>query len=135
MSSDTLVAPFSVDISANLVRIGDGVSDANDPSLKFYASDATNDGTLSFNDSDEFVFTGADVNLGAGILGGGLTNCDGLSDKLAWDSSTNQFVCNVDQGSGSGGSKWTDGSNVTYLTDTAEDLTVGAGDTLTAPFL
>jgi hypothetical protein len=134
VSSDTLVAPFSVDISANLLRIGDGVNDANTPSIKFYASDATNDGTISFNDSDEFEFIGGNVNLGAGILGAGLTDCDGLSQKLQWDSTLNEFVCGEDQGSGSGGSKWTDGTTATYLSNTSEDLTVGAGDTLVAPF-
>ncbi len=61
-----LVAPLSFDTSANLLRLGDGVSDTNDPSIAFYASDATNSGTLSFTDSDAFLFTGADINLAAG---------------------------------------------------------------------
>ena len=134
VSSDTLVAPFSVDVSANTVRIGDGANDANTPKLTFYASDATNDGTLQYNDSDQFEFTGGDVNLGAGILGAGLADCDGLTQKLQWDDTVNEFVCGEDQGSGSGGSKWTDGTTSIYLSDTSSDLTVGAGDTLTAPF-
>lgn len=56
VSGTTLVAPFSVDESLNEVRIGDGVSDTNDPKITFYASDATNSGTLSFADTDTFSF-------------------------------------------------------------------------------
>jgi excisionase family DNA binding protein len=61
--SDTLVAPFSVDVSNNIVRIGDGASDAFDPTLIFYASDATNNGSIAFLDTDDFNITGADLDL------------------------------------------------------------------------
>ncbi|KKW30617.1 MAG: FG-GAP repeat protein [Candidatus Uhrbacteria bacterium GW2011_GWD2_52_7] len=54
----SLVAPFSVDESLNVVRIGDGANDANDPKITFYASDATDSGTLSYADSDTFAFEG-----------------------------------------------------------------------------
>lgn len=136
VSSDTLVAPFSVDISSNTIRIGDGENDTNDPNITFYASDATNSGTLKFNDNDEFEFSGGAVNLGStGVLGAGLsTDCDGATQKLVWDSATQQFSCGTDQGSGSGGSLWTEGTNATYLTDTTDNLSAGAGDTLVAPF-
>ncbi len=56
VGSTTLTAPFSVDESSNEVRIGDGVSDVNDPKVTFYASDAVNSGTLSFADTDTFTF-------------------------------------------------------------------------------
>lgn len=61
VGSTTIAAPFSVDESANTVRIGDGTSDANDPSLTFYASDAADSGTLSFSDTDTFTFTGGNI--------------------------------------------------------------------------
>ncbi len=60
-ATDTLAAPFSVDVSANLVRIGDGVSDANTPTLAFYASNASSTGSLLYTDSDQFDFTGGDL--------------------------------------------------------------------------
>lgn len=31
-----------------------------------------------------------------GIRGGGLVDCDGLTDKLQWDSTTNKFSCSTD---------------------------------------
>ncbi|QQS39312.1 hypothetical protein IPM62_01735 [Candidatus Woesebacteria bacterium] len=61
--ADSLVAPFSVDVSTNTVRIGDGANDTNDPTLTFYASDATNSGSISYLDTDEFNFTGGGINL------------------------------------------------------------------------
>ena len=143
LGASSLTAPFSVDISANLVRIGDGADDANTPTINFFASDATDSGSLVYNDDDQFQFSGGDVLIdqtltlstgaGAGISGGGLTDCDGTTQKLVWDVTTNEFGCGTDSGSGSGGSKWTTGSSTTYLTDTASNLTVGAGDTLTSP--
>ncbi|KXK26642.1 MAG: hypothetical protein TR69_WS6001000649 [candidate division WS6 bacterium OLB20] len=82
-ASNTLVAPFSVDVSANVVRIGDGENDANTPMLAFYASDATNDGSIQFLDTDTFEFAGGDVYISGGdfllgataetIAGGGFT--------------------------------------------------------------
>jgi hypothetical protein len=48
-------------VSANLVRIGDAVSDANDPTITFYSSNANDWGNLSFTDSDEFSFSNADI--------------------------------------------------------------------------
>lgn len=67
-ANNTLVAPFSVDVAANLVRIGDGANDSNDPTIQFYASDATNSGSIVFLDSDTFEFAGADVYVSGGDL-------------------------------------------------------------------
>ncbi len=61
IGAQTLVAPFSVDVDSNIVRIGDGVNDTNDARLMFYASDATNDGTIAFRDTDLFELDGADL--------------------------------------------------------------------------
>ncbi len=61
IGGNTLASPFSVDVDGNIVRIGDGVNDTNDARLMFYASDATNDGTIAFRDSDRFELVGADL--------------------------------------------------------------------------
>lgn len=57
----SVVAPFAVIQSTNTVRIGDGADDTNAPSLIFYASDATDLGTLSYTDQDLFDFSGGNV--------------------------------------------------------------------------
>ncbi|OGM63284.1 hypothetical protein A3A76_04530, partial [Candidatus Woesebacteria bacterium RIFCSPLOWO2_01_FULL_39_23] len=145
IGANALAAPFSVDVSDNIVRIGDGGNDAFDPTINFYASDATDTGSLSYLDTDRFSFSGGDVAIGqtlilstgasAGVSGGGLVDCDGTTQKLVWDDTTEEFACGTDQGSGAGGSKWTAGSLATYLTAGDTDLSVGTGtDTLTAPF-
>jgi hypothetical protein len=64
----TLAAPFSVDADTNTVRIGDGVSDANDPKIVFYASNAADSGTLSYTDNDQFNFAGGNVLVNQNIL-------------------------------------------------------------------
>ncbi len=56
VGSSSLIAPFSIDESLNTLRLGDATSDANDPSIVFYASDASDSGTLSYADSDTFTF-------------------------------------------------------------------------------
>ena len=64
----------------------------------------------------------------SGITGGGLSaNCAGTSQKLLWNSSTNQFDCGIDQNSGGGGGSggWIDyGSTVGLQTQSAN---VGIG--------
>ena len=65
----SLVAPFSVDESLNLIRIGDGVSDANDPTITFYASNGTDSGSLSFLDEDRFNFANGNITFnGLGVM-------------------------------------------------------------------
>ncbi|MBI1908313.1 hypothetical protein HYS28_02765, partial [Candidatus Uhrbacteria bacterium] len=58
VGANALIAPFSVDDGTNTVRIGDGASDTNDPSIVMYASDAADSGTFSFTDDDRFSMTG-----------------------------------------------------------------------------
>ncbi|HAU66227.1 TPA: hypothetical protein DCW61_02670, partial [Candidatus Uhrbacteria bacterium] len=77
----TLVAPFSVDVDTNILRVGDGTSDVNDPTITFYASDATDSGSISFVDADDFLFTGGDLTFAQNTIIG-----DG-GDTLALDSS------------------------------------------------
>ncbi len=69
VGSTSIIAPFSVDESANTVRIGDGANDAVDPTLTFYASDATDTGSLSYTDEDIFNFSGGNISFtGLGTL-------------------------------------------------------------------
>jgi hypothetical protein len=49
-----------------------------------------------------------------GVSGGGLIDCEGSENKLTWDSATNKFQCEADQGSGSGTSKWTETGGLLY---------------------
>ncbi len=63
VGGSSLVAPFSVDESLNTVRIGDGANDTNDPTLTFYASDASHSGSLSYSDADVFNFSGGNVTM------------------------------------------------------------------------
>lgn len=61
VGANSLVAPFSVDESGDTVRIGDGVNDADDPAIVFYASDATNIGKFYYADTDTFTFSDGKV--------------------------------------------------------------------------
>jgi len=58
-ASNTLTAPFSVDVSANTVRIGDATA-AGNAILSLFASDGTT-GNLTYNTSDQFQFSGGDI--------------------------------------------------------------------------
>lgn len=71
VGASALLAPFSVDESLNTVRIGDGINDANDPNITFYASNGSDSGILSFTDDDRFVFTG-----GNGLFAGARLQID-----------------------------------------------------------
>lgn len=63
-------------------------------------------GTLGVNTSNLTLTTAGLLTLydtlelsggaGEGIRGGGLSDCDGLTSKLLWDSSTNKFSCGTD---------------------------------------
>jgi hypothetical protein len=65
VGATSTTAPFSVTVATNVVRIGDGTDDANDPTLTFYASDALDSGSLSYLDTDGFYFSGGSVLIGA----------------------------------------------------------------------
>ncbi len=75
-ASNTLVAPFSVDVSANLVRIGTGAT-AN-AQLDMYASDGDT-GSLTYNTSDQFSFSGGDVAIGQALSVGTTLDVTGIS--------------------------------------------------------
>jgi excisionase family DNA binding protein len=137
-------APFAVDVSANTIYLGDAAT-AGSTSVIFKSDAGGDTGTLLYNTGDQFEFSGGDVLIdqtltlstgaGAGINGGGLVDCDGATQKLVWDATTEEFACGTDGGSGSGSSKWTDNGTITYLTETSDDLIVGSDDAdAIAPF-
>ncbi len=133
-----LIAPFSIDTSANTVRIGDG-GGTTDGTLNIYANDG-DQGTLTMNTSDQLNLQGADlvvdqaldvdgqVDLGDGgdaitLNGTALTftaNSAGNDiDFTIVDNNTNSF--NIQQGAN------------TYFdvntTDGFEEITFGNGTT------
>ncbi|MFQ5492568.1 MAG: hypothetical protein ACE5DX_00190 [Candidatus Dojkabacteria bacterium] len=65
VGASSAVAPLYIDVDTNLIRIGDGASDVNDPTLTFYASDAVDSGSLIFQDDDSFFLSGGSVMIGA----------------------------------------------------------------------
>ncbi|MBI2473467.1 hypothetical protein HYV70_02865, partial [Candidatus Uhrbacteria bacterium] len=74
IGATTLTAPFSVDVDTNILRVGDGTSDTNDPTITFYASDATDSGSLSYLDTDGWFFSGGNMLVGASAETIGDTN-------------------------------------------------------------
>ena len=56
-NGDSATAPFFFNIGTNAMRIGDGTSDANDPTITFYASDASASSSISVLDGGDFEFT------------------------------------------------------------------------------
>jgi hypothetical protein len=76
VGASSLAAAFSVDVSANAVRIGTG-STAN-AGLTMYASDGDT-GTLTYNTNDEFAFSGGGLvvtQTGTTVGSNGLFNID-----------------------------------------------------------
>lgn len=63
VGNGTTTAAFSVTETTNVIRIGDGTSDANDPTINFYSSNASTTGALSYLDADTFAFTGGNFNV------------------------------------------------------------------------
>ena len=76
------------------------------------------------------IAKGIQLNSGY-IFGAGLTNCNGSSDKLIWNSSTGQFGCGADAGAGGGitaiGAQYSSfqtGSSQTLATSSSNGLTL-----------
>jgi hypothetical protein len=87
VGSSTLVAPMSVDVSANTVRIGTG-STAN-AVLSMYASDGDTGG-LSYTTNDGWAFEGGNVGIGTtnaanvlSVSAGGANDTAALSNTIA----------------------------------------------------
>jgi hypothetical protein len=91
IGNNTLTSAFSVDVSANTVRIGDGSTVPNgtsNASLQLFAeNDAT--GTLTYNTSDQFQFTGGDVAVDQGLTVGGGYGSTGVSVSSAGNIQAN----------------------------------------------
>jgi len=122
LGGSTSSSPFYMDVDTNTLRIGDGVSDANDPTLIFYASDATNSGSLSYLDADGFYFSGGDVSIGASA-----ETLDNTGFVMGGDD---MFIAGM---LGIEGNVYTDGEFITGTTLTLGDgyitqSTTGAGD-------
>lgn len=61
VGASALAAPFSIDESANTLRLGDGVNDANTPTITMYASDGTDSGSITYDDDDRWSFAGGNL--------------------------------------------------------------------------
>src|SRR5690606_772849 len=94
IGANTLDAPFSVNVSDNVVRIGDGADDTNTPTLSFFASNGVDTGSLLYTDADVFQFSGGDVAIDQALtISGGELSLTPLSSppsttegKLYYDS-------------------------------------------------
>jgi hypothetical protein len=75
-------------IGADVLSIGNSAGTIAITGVNF---DLTSSGVLTM--SEELILSAIS---GEGISGGGLTDCDGPTDKLQWDSTTNQFSCGTD---------------------------------------
>jgi len=76
------------------------------------------------------AFSLTDSSTGVGIV-----DCDGDTQALGFDTTTGRFFCGDDDSGGASGSKWTESGNLTYLTDTNNDLATGGTASTTAPFV
>jgi hypothetical protein len=80
----TLASPFSVDESANTVRIGQG--SGSNATLSLYASDGDT-GSLTYTTSDTFSFSGGNVSIGSALNVTGAVTAGSLTDGTATLSS------------------------------------------------
>lgn len=105
----TLASAFSIDVSSNITRIGDGANDANDPTLIFYASNASDSGSLQFTDNDSFFFSGGSVGIG-------VSNPGALLAIAASTTSSAQLnlASGVDPTTPNEGDIWYDGNQVKF---------------------
>lgn len=129
---------FDVDGSGNVVSSGTVTAATNETvnGIDINAGTVTDVVNLTIN-------SGGDLTIGAiGLNDAGTSNADsgaslvGTFDEFANSNSTNvqDVLDDLDSAIGAGASKWTDGGTITYLTDTAEDVAIGASNTLVAPF-
>ncbi len=84
IGGSTLASSFSVNVASNLVRIGTGAT--ADATLSLYSSTGDT-GSLSYNTSDQFVFSGGNVLVSGQLLAGStpvtLTTATGYLDADA----------------------------------------------------
>lgn len=118
VGANSLTAPFSVDVSDNIIRFGSG--SGSNATLNFYASDGDT-GSLTYTTDDAFVFGGGDLGLAASsYLNWGSTigtGGYGLRDNAGTIQFKNSGGSWADLGSGGGGSLWTNAG--TYIHPTS----------------
>lgn len=93
-------------------------------------------GDITFSGVGSSSFAGS-LSVAKGLTanswqGGGLQTCDPTTGKLVY--AAGQFSCGTDQ-AGSGSSLWTQSGNLTYLTDTNDDVAIGGSASTSAPFV
>ncbi len=131
----SLTAPFSVDESLNTVRIGDGANDTSDPTLTFYASDATDLGSLSYTDEDIFNFSGGNISFtGLGTMPsvstGSLTELSAVSTYSGTSGSTLDTIQMYGAGSSTTYSA-IEGTNTDHYVGANNNLLTISGSTAT----
>lgn len=132
----SIIAPFSVDESANTVRIGDGVNDAFDPTLTFYASDSTDTGSLSYTDEDIFNFSGGNMSFtGLGTLpsiaSNTLTELSAVSNYSGTSGSTLDTIQMYGVGSSTTYSAIENATNTDHYVGASNNLLTISGSTAT----
>ncbi|HVZ76266.1 MAG TPA: immunoglobulin-like domain-containing protein [Candidatus Paceibacterota bacterium] len=92
---------------------------------------STQAGTFGGNASSVYTFPGdlvttgtattTNLYIGGTISGANLSSCSGASDKLLWNSSTQQFSCGTDAGASGSDVNWTHFNNSGIRVTTATD--------------
>lgn len=98
IGSNTLVAPFSVDTSADIIRVGSGVG--NSGAIDLYASDGGT-GRITYTTSDSFSFTGGDTSFDQVVIlntlgaAGPTDLCINASNQISSCSSSQRYKSNI----------------------------------------
>jgi hypothetical protein len=87
-SSTISTAPFAVDVNANTIYVGDNTT-AGNTSVIFKSNSGANTGSLLYNSSDQFEFSGGNVKIdGQLIAGSGSESITLASGKIDADALT-----------------------------------------------
>ncbi len=122
IGATTLAAPFSVDVSTNTVRLGDGTASGDATLLMF--SSGGDVGTLAYTTSDEFNFQGGNIRTAGIIVEGNTTLGDQVTDTVTVTGSLNSNVNFLDQNNTS---YTVAGADAGTATGNAGNLTIRAG--------
>lgn len=156
IGSTSLVAPFSVDVSLNTVRIGSGST--NNGILNMYASNGAT-GSLEYTANDSWYFNGGNVGIGTSSPGASL-HISGTTEqlRLAYDADSyvklttsndskltletaegNQSMIKVGKGAAQDAGVSFDGNTNDYymgMDDATDKFMIGIGQTIGAtPYL
>ncbi len=122
VGNTTTTAAFSVTEATNIVRIGDGVSDTNNPTIAFYASNASATGSLSYLDADAFDLSGGDLVHTAIATTAGTIGQHFINDSVT--SGIGMSITRADAGSAFTGALLSVAQNNTSATSTGNALVV-----------